>query len=282
MFSYGGFTTCLCFVISLRICSALPHTSTHGTLGHLVTRDDNSSIPLAGDYSFLSFNPKTEADMWNAVMKIKPETFALFFSPDYPALQEVLASGSSSDLVKLVNDVFANNIASDQQSSSDVINEDTNDELGAPADPHVITQHGYQTKFFDYKLGDVRMPRFAVQGVSFTLFAQITQDWVGAGTSIDAPYPRPIFQFDSRQSSVRSVWTLRSGATRFTYEDLIGSAQIFGVWAMEWQRSDSVPGTAMQLLKQNKTSRQYEELAAGDWILSAATSSTDTDVPTSR
>lgn len=221
------------------------------------SRAQDPPSDLTGDHSYLTFNPKSQNDLVDAVLKVNPETQAMLFGPGSQLLDSALRQNGSDGLSQLLNDVFANKLSATGSSVSST--DPTNQTLiGNPRDPTISTKSDtWGALFFQYRLTQRLATRSVILNMAILMLNQLQADIAAHHATPETPHPG-VFRwsaiFHASQNFVS--WNFQA-LEQLTYNDLFEFIKIFGQWANEWDSAQStaalvVPGCFIDFSKKNQ------------------------------
>ena len=225
---------------------------------------------LSGDFSFLSFKPHTEADLWNAVSKVNNRTRALLFDRNSNFSENAVAKNNTQDVILLINRIFANNLTGTEPSAMG--------KGATPTDPTTVTKNldpsRWEEQLYNYQrgMGETYIEGLQAQNMAILMKVSVTEQMLSAGAKPGSVYPKSQFVYKSAPvgENWMATWTFVESAA-LLYQDLLYSFELFGYWSVMWGQLEerNVPGTEFWLRKRNRPTSPFQELGRGSLQLQA-------------
>ena len=224
-----------CLPTFFLLCSASPLDGSKPALATLKERTQDSSTPLVGDYSFLSFKPQTQANLWAAVSKVPYDTLTSIFAADSEWLDDALSQNSATAVGQALDDLLTNKYTSTFSNASAVAGPDNATNLGIPPDPvYIAREDRWAGRFWGHRTAEPYASTSNLLQSTITMLTGLLASMDAADKKPADPHPGNFVWTGIPERSGRMVTFSFQAQTQLTYEDLFELIKTFGEWIHRW------------------------------------------------
>lgn len=252
------------------ICHSQPNRIGNSDISSLFHRQANESAGITKlHYSPSWFNTKSRASLFKSAQKVDARTRALIFSPTSTLLEDTLESNDTSRLGNFLDQIFANDLVSDdvRALSSRQFREGAPPE--EPPDPIRFEEHNWAMNFGGYDLQGDKVSSYVLTSVALMSYAQIGTDMIVNLRTPLSNYPNGGYRQDLYPPGAdRALSFILDAASLFFYEDVMMSLKLFISWTATWypENERKVPSTSMVLYKRDFSASEVQ-IASGRLVL---------------